>query len=424
MAIAKKPRTMNWRYNSSLAGRLVLWCAALSVLLLVPVVQNHAQTQAAMNAPARTDFERADADLNKTYQAVLKKLPDAESKQKLKETQRAWIASRDAEATRAAGEVRGGSMAPTLRYETMTELTRERINQLKNGLRDHTTPDQEGTATPSPEPQRRPATNAATETTAEPSSSNASPDQDDNANKRCDCPPSPDGKIAFLASDSEEDSFGDRLQIIDLIDKKSGKKLQHIDDAAMPVFWNVLWAPDSNGFALKTKVVGHPRLQGVDVYFRSGETFQKIELPDLPEGNIETGVVWAPDSKRFAFNYMVYSPKTDYQTVAFYQLRDGKWVALHSPAGEESKQSQLAQLAKKYSPRSTYRRGDSSLVRDDLEARSWTNADTVILYAYSERDEGEAAALFTLKFDGAGNWKTVKMHQMSKEEVEQLEKEQ
>jgi uncharacterized protein YecT (DUF1311 family) len=43
-----------------------------------------------MNARARADFERADADLNKTYQAVLAKLRDAESKQKLKETQRAW----------------------------------------------------------------------------------------------------------------------------------------------------------------------------------------------------------------------------------------------------------------------------------------------------------------------------------------------
>ena len=43
-----------------------------------------------MNARARADFERADADLNKTYQAVLAKLRDAESKQTLKETQRAW----------------------------------------------------------------------------------------------------------------------------------------------------------------------------------------------------------------------------------------------------------------------------------------------------------------------------------------------
>jgi len=106
------------------------------VLIVACAAHTHAQTQTAMNATARADFERADAELNRTYQAVLKKLPDAESKQKLKETQRAWIASRDAEATRAADEVRGGSMAPTLRYETMTELTQQRIKQLKTRLTD------------------------------------------------------------------------------------------------------------------------------------------------------------------------------------------------------------------------------------------------------------------------------------------------
>jgi len=31
--------------------------------------------------------------------------------------------------------------------------------------------------------------------------------------------------------------------------------------------------------------LGHP-IQGVDVYFRSGETFEKIDLPDLPEADI------------------------------------------------------------------------------------------------------------------------------------------
>ena len=56
---------------------------------------------------------------------------------------------------------------------------------------------------------------------------------------------------------------------------------------------------------------------------------------------------------------------------------------------------------------------------DYLEARSWTDANTVILYAHSERNGGEAAALFTLKFDEAGNWKIVKMHQMSKKELEE-----
>jgi uncharacterized protein YecT (DUF1311 family) len=106
-------------------------CAALLVSLLIPVAPIYAQTQAEMNATAREDFARADADLNKTYQAVLAKLVDSERKQKLKEKQRAWVASRDAEVARATNEANGGSMAPMLRYETMTELTRERIKELK-----------------------------------------------------------------------------------------------------------------------------------------------------------------------------------------------------------------------------------------------------------------------------------------------------
>src|SRR5205809_1707806 len=74
-----------------------------------------------MNAQARTEFERADADLNKTYQALLAKLRDTESKHKLREEQRAWVGSRDAEAARAAKEADGGSMAPTLRYDDASD---------------------------------------------------------------------------------------------------------------------------------------------------------------------------------------------------------------------------------------------------------------------------------------------------------------
>jgi uncharacterized protein YecT (DUF1311 family) len=56
---------------------------------------------------------------------------DAESKEKLKQSQRAWLAFRDAE---AEFEGRGGTMAPTLRYATKTELTQRRIKQLKTRL--------------------------------------------------------------------------------------------------------------------------------------------------------------------------------------------------------------------------------------------------------------------------------------------------
>jgi uncharacterized protein YecT (DUF1311 family) len=124
--------------NSPLAHRLFLRCAALLVSLLVPLVHIQAQTHAEMNATARSDFARADADLNKTYQAVLAKLRDTETKQKLREAQRVWVVSHDAGAARAAKDTEGGSNAPTLRYEAMTQLTRERIKELEAML-DHGT---------------------------------------------------------------------------------------------------------------------------------------------------------------------------------------------------------------------------------------------------------------------------------------------
>jgi uncharacterized protein YecT (DUF1311 family) len=103
----------------------------IAALVAFPTSRSSAQSQAEMNRQAAKDFEKVDAELNKTYEALVNKLPDAESKQKLKESQRAWLAFRDAEAGFAADQARGGSMAATIRHETMTELSQERIKQLK-----------------------------------------------------------------------------------------------------------------------------------------------------------------------------------------------------------------------------------------------------------------------------------------------------
>jgi uncharacterized protein YecT (DUF1311 family) len=105
--------------------------AALLVSLVISAAAIYPQTQAEMNAEAHADFVKADEELSKTYEALLAKLPDAEAKEKLKQSQRAWLAFRDAEAAFAADQARGGSMAPTLRYETMVELTQQRTKQLK-----------------------------------------------------------------------------------------------------------------------------------------------------------------------------------------------------------------------------------------------------------------------------------------------------
>ena len=42
--------------------------------------------------------------------------------------------------------------------------------------------------------------------------------------------------------------------------------------------------------------------------------------------------------------------------------------------------------------------------------RKWADANTAILYAYSQTDEEQGAVLFTMKFDAEGNWKIVNTH--------------
>jgi uncharacterized protein YecT (DUF1311 family) len=60
-----------------------------------------------------------------------------------------------------------------------------------------------------------------------------------------------------------------------------------------------------------------------------------------------------------------------------------------------------------------------------VEVRQWVDSNTAILYAGLEKvvrenlDEAFGAHfLVTLKFDDAGNWKIVKTHRMSDEEIE------
>ena len=123
-------------------------------------------------------------------------------------------------------------------------------------------------------------------------------------------------------------------------------------------------------------------------------------------------VVWAPDSKRFAFNY---SPPTashsTYVTTVFYQLRGEEWVLLPSPIDEESSEKSFAALAKHLPkgvrPPRLWRADPNRCV---FKVRNWTDADTAILYVYSAGtssggSDSPSAFLFTLKFDREGKSK-------------------
>ena len=135
----------------------------------------------------------------------------------------------------------------------------------------------------------------------------------------------------------------------------------------------------------------------------------------------EAEIVWAPDSKRFAFNYSPpHAPHTSDETTALYQLHVDEWVALDLPVDEKSERTQLAQLTKEHLPK-------TDPTRDILRVRNWSDANTAILYAYSDSvrvgsgsRSSEAGFLFTLKFDAEGNSKIVKTLQMSDQELKNL----
>ncbi len=121
--------------NTNTKQYLISLSLLIAALVAFPTSDANAQSQAKMNRQAAKDFQKVDAKLNSTYAALTAKLPDAESKRKLKESQRTWIAFRDAEAAFAADQFRGGSAAPVLRWTSMTETTAHQAveNRFSNG---------------------------------------------------------------------------------------------------------------------------------------------------------------------------------------------------------------------------------------------------------------------------------------------------
>jgi uncharacterized protein YecT (DUF1311 family) len=338
---------------------------ALLVSLLVPIAQMRAQTQAAMNAQARAEFERADAELNTTYQSVLAKLPTAENKQKLKETQRAWIASRDAEAADAAKEANGGLMGPTLRYGRMTDLTRKRITELKAMIDKESASESQTEASQSGNNQANSVSEA--EPTPRPTPDSISPD------KKWEYKPATHDRGPQIVKAGTDEATGDLL-----------------DDC------------------------------------------------DIGSCGDSANVRWAPDSKRFAFDW---GQGRAHQS-SFYQLRNDHWEPVKpAPDEEASERAQRdieAQLKRKdLSTEKLEKRGlYLRYIWSEEKLDRWIDANTALLYTglrkviAKREDPGEmsdgfgADFLFTIKFDAAGNWKIVKTHSMSQKEVDKREKEQ
>lgn len=174
---------------------------------------------------------------------------------------------------------------------------------------------------------------------------------------------------------------------------------------------------------------------------KAGTNEVALDLSDQSAGNgfSYATVIWAPDSKRFAFNY----GQGRTHATSLYQLQGNEWKALKLPDDEDK----ILQRADDIVAGQLKRKGLSKekLSKKDMYLRliwwtvkldRWVDSNTAILYAGLQEvaarrdDPGEmfdgfgADLLFTLRFDDTGNWKIVKTHQMSDKEVETREKEQ
>ena len=96
----------------------------------------NASDQATMNQCAGQEFKAADKELNAVYQQITGRLKDnPDSKKLLVGAQRSWIAFRDAECKFSASGVEGGSVYPLIYSNCVTELTKARVETLKNYLK-------------------------------------------------------------------------------------------------------------------------------------------------------------------------------------------------------------------------------------------------------------------------------------------------
>ena len=166
----------------------------------------------------------------------------------------------------------------------------------------------------------------------------------------------------------------------------------------------------------------------------SGEVALKLSADGGSLGTDSGKVLWAPDSRRVAFNYQA---GTRYFTCAVYELAGEKWKALPdletkaTKVGEMIARAEQRQRKRQGATKSAYRRR----INDTWEVRRWIDPDTFEASASSEatvvvNKESEdlgflgTTVLFTVKCDNRGGWKIIRLRELSDAEREKLNTDQ
>jgi len=168
------------------------------------------------------------------------------------------------------------------------------------------------------------------------------------------------------------------------------------------------------------------------VKVKTGEAV--LDLKEAAETALATEsgrVLWAPDSRRFAFNYRAGGR---YYTCSVYELAGAEWKALpdfetKAKAVEEAiTRCERMRLKELGLPKGASRRR----INDTWKVHRWIDVDTLEVFAYSEgsygvKKKGEedieafgCGILFTAKCDNKGGWKILRLRETSEGELERL----
>lgn len=91
---------------------------------------NEATSNVAIKECVSGIFEREDARLNVSYQAAMKRQPDAEARALLRRAERAWISFQDAQCIFEGDSMRGGTGRGLVEISCRLQLTSARADQL------------------------------------------------------------------------------------------------------------------------------------------------------------------------------------------------------------------------------------------------------------------------------------------------------
>jgi len=231
------------------------------------------------------------------------------------------------------------------------------------------------------------------------------------------------GKSTFVTEINPSDLACDPLGNLLTPEGESDRIFEYAPDGTKSTFPKGATSPDKQ-WEYRWPVGKSPGI------LKAGTTQAVLDLSkDLkvdPPFASEAMIVWAPDSKRFAFNYRTGSR---HYTTALFQLRSNKWVPLRSPETHDTskplERAMAAQLRTLGLPTKTDPQSLSD-VTSVREVREWVGPDAAILYCSSSeevqskkesgyRNHLGADFLLTLKFDAEGNWKIIKPREIPSE---------